>query len=231
MRLLKRVVVLCVAVFAATLGVANSAFAVPPLPSVLPGENSWKGKNVGATLLSTVGGSLVKCTTATGTGTLELPTKTLGEFHITFGGCVEPVSGATCTGTNDTAGSGTILSLGTWHSVVDVDEPELHAAVLFLPAEVNFKCSIVPIKIEPAGMVLCLVKEPLSSKASHEFLCETIKSGGKDTGKPVETEYFSDKEKVKIKPLMASVNGGAAEEASQEGTGTIEFKEAQKIDD
>jgi hypothetical protein len=231
MRHLKLVAVLCIAVFAATLGVANSAFAVPPLPSVLPGEATWKGKAIGITLLSTKGGHRVLCSNATATGTLELTTKTLGEFHITFGGCLEPTTSVACTGNTDTAGSKTILSLGTWHSVVDVNSPELHSAILFLPAEVTFKCSIVPITIEPGGMVLCLVKNPLTSAPSHEFLCETKKSGGEDTGEPVETKYFNDKEETTIKPLMASVNGGAAEEASQEGTGTIEFKEAQKIDD
>jgi hypothetical protein len=231
MRHSKLVSILCVAVFAATLGVANSAFAVPPLPSVLPGEATWKGKAIGITLLSTKGGHLILCANATTTGTLALTTKTLGEFHTTYGGCLEPGTSIACTGTNDTSGSATILSLGTWHSVVDVNSPELHSAILFLPAEINFKCSIVPMTVEPGGMLLCLVRNPLTSAASHEFLCETKKSGGKDTGEPVETKYFNGKEETTIKPLMVSVNGGAAEELSIEDTATIEFKEAQKIDD
>jgi hypothetical protein len=232
MRHLKLTGIICLAAFTATLAIANSALAFP-LPSVLPGQNTWKGKAPGKTLFSTVGTNPpVECATATGTGTLELPTKTLGEFHITFGGCKATGTTFVCTGTSDTAGSGTILSLGSWHSVVDVNSPELHAAILFLPNETKFKCSIVETVIMPGGMVLCLVNKPLESKASHEFLCETIKSEGKDTGKPVETEYFNDNgEKVKIKPLTVSVSGGAAVEASQEGTGTVEFVEAQKIDD
>jgi hypothetical protein len=221
--------VLCVAVLAATLGVTNAAFAVPPLPSVLPGESAWKGKAIGATLVSTVGGQLIRCVAATATGTLEFPTKTLGEYHAAFEKCEEPSTGVHCTGVGDE--TGTILAFGTWHSVVDVNSPELHGAILFLPGEVSFKCSIVPIRIEHGGMVLCLSNEPLSSKASHEAACKTVKSGGKDTGKPEDTKYFSDKEEVSISPLRISVNGGALEEASIEGTRTVEFKEAQKMDD
>jgi hypothetical protein len=222
--------VTCVAVLAATPGIVGSALAAPPLPSVLPGENSWTGKSSGEVLFSTVGGQILKCTGATIAGKLELPTKTLGEFHITFEKCEEPNTKVACTGSGDEAG--TILMLGTWHSVVDVDAPELHSAVLFLVNEIINKCSaLIEFKGQAKGMLLCLVKEPLSSKPGHEFLCKTIKKEGKDTGKPEETKYINDKEEVSISPLLVSVNGGAFQEYSIEMTGTMVFGAAQAIDD
>jgi len=170
------------AVFAATAVVTASASAVAPLPQVLPTTiTEWHGTQVGvASLEQSESGLKIECSGGSGLGVIE-SSRTLGLFHITFTGC-KALSGQ-CTGLGD-ATAGTILTLGLWHSVIDVDEPNLAAAILFLIEEVHFSCGIVLIKVK--GSVLCLVLEPLALTLEKEFHCT------QKVGVPDEKTYQND---------------------------------------
>jgi hypothetical protein len=223
MKRFKLIGAMIVAVLALASAFASSASAAFPLPQVLPSTNgNWTGAQVGtSTLFLTLGGAHIHCTSATGSGTTEA-SKTLGLFHIHFTGCVLLPS-TNCTGLGDTV-TGTILVLGTWHTVIDVDQPSLAAALMLLLEEVHFSCGIVLIRVK--GDVLCLVLEPLSSKASHEFHC-TQTNGTTD-----EKKYFNDSSvETAVPALLSSTSGAPFEEAGELALGTIVYSEAVTIDD
>jgi hypothetical protein len=212
-----------VAVLALASAFTSSASAAFPLPQVLPSvKGNWTGKNVAGTtpLFLTLAGTHLQCTAATGTGTTEA-SKTLGLFHITFTGCSALPSGV-CTGLGDT--SGTILVLGTWHTVIDVDEPSLAAALLILLENVHFTCNLLLFVVR--GSVLCLVLEPLSEKATHEFHCT------QNNGEADEKKYLNDSGVLTaIANLEASISGAAFEQLGLLALGTVTYEEPVKIDD
>jgi hypothetical protein len=126
-------------------------------------------------------------------------------------------------GLGDTV-AGTILVLGTWHTVIDVDEPSLAAGLLLLLEEVHFSCGIVLIRVK--GDVLCLVLEPLVSKTSHEFHC-TQTNGTTD-----EKTFLNDSGVLTAVPaLLGSMNGAAFEELGLLMLATVVYSEAVTIDD
>jgi hypothetical protein len=222
-KLIGAMIVAMLALAGAFTSSASAAFALPQvLPSTL---GDWTGANVGTALFLTLAGLHIQCTTASGTGTTEA-SKTLGLFHIEFSGCAALPSG-TCTGLGDTPGSGIILVLGTWHTVIDVDEPNLAAAYLLLLEETHFVCaSLGSPLIRVRGSVLCLVLEPLVKKATHEFHC-TQTSGMAD-----ETKYLNDSGVLTaITPLASSTNALPFEEAGELALGTVTYLEAVLIDD
>jgi hypothetical protein len=211
-----------VAVLALASAFASSASAAFPLPQVLPTVNgNWTGANVGTPLFLTLSKQHIICNAATGSGATEA-TKTLGLFHIHFTGCLI-LPATSCTGLGDTV-AGTILVLGLWHTVIDVDEPSLAAGLLLLLEEVHFSCGILLIRVK--GDVLCLVLEPLSSKASHEFHC-TQTNGTTD-----EKTFLNDSGVLTAVPALLSSTGGMAfEEAGELALGTVVYLEAVTIDD
>lgn len=213
-----------VGVCASTAILASSASAFP-LPSVLPSqiEREWKGKNIGSMEIWSLKGSAIICISSTATGTVT--SNTLGEFHIRFIEC--DMSGVgQCTSLGDST-AGEILMLGTWHTVIDVDSPELHASILFLPKEAHFSCSLLLelIKAGINGGLNCLITEPLSEKASHTFTCKS-KEGHQE-----ERKYFNDEGKEVTATLEVSLNGGAFESFALTLVGSLEFTSAVRIDD
>jgi len=211
-----------VAVLALASAFTSSASAAFPLPQVLPStvNGNWTGANVGVPLFLTLAGTHLQCTAATGNGTTEA-SRTLGLFHITFTGCAALPSG-TCTGLGDTAG--TILMLGTWHTVIDVDEPSLAAALLLLLENVHLTCNLLLFVVR--GSVLCLILEPLSEKVTHEFHCT------QNNGEADEKKYLNDSGVLtSIANLETSIAGAAFEQAGELALGTIKYAEPVKIDD
>jgi hypothetical protein len=232
MRQLKLFGVVFAALLASTVALSASALAATPLPSVLPGiASKWTSKGVGTVLFFTASSKVpTLCGKVKGEGTLETTKRTLGEFHLTFEECNDPALKVTCTGTGDSAG--VILALGTWHAVVDASSPELTAAILFLISELGLTCTGFASEAVK-GSVLCLIREPLATKTSHEFHC-TMETGpkGEDLGKPTETKYFNDSgELVTIEALLWSFNKGAFEESAVDLSGTMEYAESIKFDD
>jgi hypothetical protein len=211
------------AVLAVASAFKSSASAAFPLPQVLPltVNGNWTGANVGTPLFLTLAGNHLQCTAATATGTTEA-SRTLGLFHITFTGCAALPFG-TCTGLGD-ATAGTILTLGTWHTVIDVDEPSLAAALLLLLEETHFSC--VGLLFRVRGSVLCLILEPLSEKVTHEFHCT------QNNGEADEKTFLNDSGVLTaITNLESSINAGAFEQLGLLALGTVTYAAAVKIDD
>jgi len=159
------------------------------LPELLP-TGKWTGVNDGSLRpeLVTLGGQEVVCVKAKAEG--EDESDTLGQFHIDFEECELKLLRAKCKSTGDR--EGIILSLGTYHYVYDVlgSGEALGVAILFLPAEVSFECSVlghVRVKAQGAnGGVVCLVLEPLVSRKTHLFHCE------QERGDQKESRYWND---------------------------------------
>jgi hypothetical protein len=163
-----------VAAFVAASAFSTAAMALPEILPTSSSERTWTGKNDGTGkpelyLKGGAAGSQVVCASASATGTEEAG-KPLGLFHMEFKTC--SLGANVCTGLSDTAGSGTILLLGTWHLVWDELTPELNTARLFLFEEVHLSCGSTLMVIKSGGSLVCLDLEAMVSKASHLFHCD-----------------------------------------------------------
>jgi len=108
--------------------------------------------------------------------------------------------------------------------VIDVDEPNLAAAILLLLEEFHLSCGIILLKVR--GSLLCLVLEPLSLKATHEFHC-TQKAGVSD-----EKTYLNDSGVLVEDTKFESSSGeGAFKSMGVLMLGSMTFEETVKIDD
>jgi len=119
-----------------------------------------------------------------------------------------------------------ILTAGSRHLVYDTLSTSLTGAgvaILFLTGKVNFKCtSLVKIELPLGGMVLCLVLNPTALTKIFETHCNKAASGNR----PLETKYYNEGGTlVSIVALLSNRNGGAFEESTQLGLGTILYPE------
>jgi len=227
MRQLKVLGLALVALLAVAAAFAGSASAVS-LPEVLGGAapTELTGKSVGVSKLTTLAGTSIECAEANADGELEA-NRLLGPFHIHFGKSCEAVIGGVKVGKCNTTGdsAGIILVLGTYHIVVDVNTPELGAAVLFLVNETPISCALgntVTVK----GSVLCLIEKPLESNATHTFNCTQT------SGTANEREYYTGSGETKAKTsLLSKLNAGAFEEAGEAAKATVTFPAAVTIMD
>jgi hypothetical protein len=206
------------AVFVAAVAVASTASAA--LPKVLPETGvarEWTGKSEGVVELK--GPTSVECTEAPATGTQEA-NKPLGLFHIEFKNCSS--IGVKCTGLGDA--TGTILTLGTWHSVFDL-LTTLTAGLVFLIEKVHFNCSAL-VLVLVSGELVCLWLKAEESNVTHSFHCKATSSTVQEDEK-----YFNEAgTEVKTK-LSCSVNEAAKEEPCTElALGSQTFKEAVSMD-
>jgi len=227
MRYLRLFGVALVAACAVCSMMAAAAFALPTiLPNTITG---WTGASIGETELVKANGEPVKCTKAELKGTVEANGH-LGLYTSIFSGCVGESGGlkVKCTGESGpgTDSEGIILSAGSWHLVYDTLSTSLTAdglAILFLTGKVNFKCtSLVKIEVPLGGMVLCLVLNPTALTKIFETHCN------KATGlnRPLETKYYNEGGTlVSIVALLSNKNGGAFEESTQLGLGTLVYPE------
>jgi hypothetical protein len=197
------------AVFAFGAFAASSAFA---LPELLPLQATWTGKNDAANpTLETLAKEKIVCTAATAEGTQT--SDTLGLFHISFTGC-KAAGVFNCNSLGDA--SGTILTLGQWHSVYDTLSP-LGVALLFLPEHLHFECSGFALVLV-LGSLLCLVLEPTSSKLTHLFHCEQT------SGDQSERTWWNDAGVAQTAELKCAKNEGAEESCGELALGEVTFK-------
>jgi hypothetical protein len=213
------------ALFALATAVASttSAFLLENLPEK---ARTITDKSNGPTLLETVGGTAVECTSAPSTETEENFKPPSGAFHIGFSGCTskKPVNGLKCTGTGDSAGS--ILALGSWNLVFDKNPGTtiLVTAMLFLLTPLKFVCGAEIVTVEVKGSVLCLHLNPTVSTKTHEFHCVQTK------GSQEETRWWNTNGTEGTSQLLTAVNGGAFEQSGQQGLGIVEYSEAVQSD-
>jgi hypothetical protein len=177
---------------------------------------AYSGKNtVGEPRIENTRGESITCSAYTAEGVQE--TDLRGSFHIHFAGC--SIGSAKCNTAGDE--SGHVLTLGTFHYVIDHigTVSELGVAILFLPEEQTIKCSALT-TLQITGSVLCLVLEPLASSTTHEFHC--TQSGGK----PSETTWWNDEGVEEHALLLMSKNGGGSIESGEQASGSFTFDEA-----
>ena len=223
MNRLKVLVLAILAVFAVGVAVASSASA-QGLPTVSPSskENTTNAISLSEPKYTLSNGNTVVCEkTSTGTSKETGFPSALGEFHITFRGCVGTLAGikAKCTGLGD-ATTGEILSLGEYHIVYDTGGTELGAAILFLVNATHFTCAGLFLNIV-TGEQVCLIKEPYVSKSLHELVCEGSKGVQKET-------YLNDSGTT-ISPKLSVVEGEESKPtADEEANALILFLNAKK---
>ena len=183
MQRLKLVVLAGMAVLSLSALASASTSAVTPA-TILPEEEvKLTGKQVGAWVLTALGGAKIECKTQTSEGSFAAKAK-LGPITTKLGECKEASTGATCTGLGEA--SGTILMSGEAHLVVD-NEPILGGGLLFLVNLTHFACSIVLTELK--GEVLCLIK-PANTKTTHfEGGCTETAAG---SGDPKEVTYWNE---------------------------------------
>ena len=205
MRRLKVLGLMLLAVCAVAALASAAASAATILPKLLNAKKEAANAKVEAkenttTELQVLGAATkVKCTSLESTAELNLEKTSggyLGPFHITFKECSAEIGGINagkCTGSGDA--TGVILVLGEVHLVFD-SLTTLGVASLFLIPKANavkFECkSLVTVKLEVLGSVLCLVS-PINTLAKTSTLtCESEKGDQK------ETKYSSGKEPLAL---------------------------------
>jgi hypothetical protein len=188
------------------------------LPELLPLQATWTGKNDAANpTWETLAKEKIPCTAATAEGTQT--SDTLGLFHISFAGC-KAAGIFNCNSLGDA--SGTILTLGQWHSVYDSLSP-LGVAILFLPEHLHYECSgFVLVLI--LGSVLCLVLEPASAKLTHLLHCEQTR------GDQSERTWWNDAGVAQTAELRCAKNEGAEESCGLLSLLELTFKEVSSFE-
>jgi hypothetical protein len=200
-----------------------AAFAVPSMAMAedlplhiepAPANGATSSVTGGVATLSTVGGTTVTCNKSKGTVTWE--NGTTGHIVLTFEeNCKASLFGASCT-------SITTTSL-PFHLVTAAGAKP---AVLITPGEgghfATFTCGAGLVKVVVTGNgIVGTITSPVCGGESSTAGISFKATKGVQEDKLVEgttTSYH----------LLASVNGGAAEEAGQEGSGTLTFSEGKK---
>jgi hypothetical protein len=186
-----------------TLGAVSlvSAAAASPLPE-LSVESGFKGESR-STKFETVAKKGVVCKSSTTEG--KATTKKSGTFKIVEKECTDKELGTICTGLGDK--SGEISISGEWNLV-----PGGASMLLLSPNQFHFTCALILVLIK--GTTLGLVS-PVDEKTTAYTDTVAEAEGHQDfnvyendAGTPVETG------------LLASINGGAFEEAAEEATET-----------
>jgi hypothetical protein len=210
------------AVFALGATLSSSAFALPELLGANAFPQTFTDKTDANNPTLETANHKVTCEKATSTGTQE--TDTLGKFHISFTKCTSTLN-SVCTSTGDA--SGEILTLGSFHYVLDEKSGIEDVAILFLigqgtEAATTFTCEAFGIKeaVEVKGTLLCLILLPLKSEPTHLFHC----TGSK--GVPGDKEYLNDENKSVKALLLTKVGGGVFEESNEVALAEVTFKEA-----
>jgi len=210
------------AVFALGATLASSAFALPELLGSKAFPQTFTGKNDAEKPELVTAKHTVSCKAAAAEGTQE--TDTLGKFHISFTGCTSSF-GSTCTSSGDK--SEEILTLGSFHYVLDEKSAADDVAILFLIGQgtepaTTFTCEAFGVKekAEVKGTLLCLLLVPLESKATHLFHCTGSKGVSGDK------EYLNDENKAVKALLLTKVGSGAFEESNEVALAEVTFKEA-----
>jgi len=216
---MKRIVIVVVAVFAFGALMASMAFALPEISK----QGQWTGKSKAGTTPTLTAAKKIVCKSATSAG--GDTSASLGTFTIHFIECEEPELKVKCNSLGDAAGH--ILTGGEYHLVWD-SLTTLGVAILFLPKPLHLECtSLVLILVESrtaAGGVLCLIKEPGTSLATHIFKCEVTGAVQKDR------TYWNDKAEEQTEVLLAcALNEGKSEACSEEAEGEITYPAAVSV--
>jgi hypothetical protein len=143
MRWFRPLVVVLLGVFVFGGVVAVGAFARKATPEILPvagftdksGEIDFAGKGI-------IGASLIKCTSSTSHG--GFTNSLLGTFDILIEKCLvkEPITGLLlCTGLGDTAGSSSVLVLGTFHLRYRETGTSTNSVIAYLLMPVHYVCT------------------------------------------------------------------------------------------
>lgn len=171
-------------------------------------ETGFTG-STGATTIETAKGTTVTCKKATIEGTAA--TKRSGTFHLAETECKS--SGFACTSAGDS--SGVILVTGEWHLAddsADVIGERLGATfVLLSPEEFGFTCAAL-VKAKMKGTVLAAISPSDVETTAYELQLNETK------GKEEFTQYENEAGEAVATKLLASIGGGAFEEAGVHAT-------------
>jgi len=210
-----------VALLALSATLSASAFALPELLPSTAGER-FTDRNDGTERLTLEeqSGKQVICNTASSEGTQT--TDTLGTFHIVFEGCRGEGQNCETTG----AGAGKIISEGTFHYVYDAlgSGESLGVAVLFLPKETAFKCTIF-VTVEVKGTLVCLILRPLESAKSHLFHCNR----GTARGEQAQRQYYDDGGTIVRTQLLSNFNRAGFKESNELALAEVNYREANSF--
>lgn len=228
----KAITVALLAACALTATIATTA-ASAELPNILPETiTEYTGKTIGSgePEVEEKSGTKIKCTGATGEGTVE-SNHHLGLFHWHISGCDAKILTATgtCTGLGES--SGIVLVLGSWHLVLAwlPKQSDWSYSVLFLVGTVHFTCSVSGVEhlflVKLGGMLLCMI--PNETALTKSFIFSCVKRATGSFG-PEYTKYLNEKEEsTGIAPLEIEENtNGKEEETIEIAEGTIETSEA-----
>jgi hypothetical protein len=176
--------------------------------------------------LETAGGTEIKCTELHTHG--DIQSAHLGKVHLLFLGCKENLFGTSChTGT---LGSGEVLvqaefHLGLAHKGTITNIP----AVLVLPGTVTLICNFGLAKIVVTGEVIGEITSKLNEQGEHLTLKFEHEAGKVGTQNLLEF-LLSLGGSLMTADLKSSVNGGAAELASQESSSLLLTEAGVKVE-
>lgn len=174
-------------------------------------ETGFTGSTA-TTTLETAKGTAVTCKKGTVEGSAA--TKRSGTFHLAEKECTS--SGFACTTAGDS--SGVILITGEWHLVGDsadlIGEHLGTIFMLFSPTEFTFSCAEL-LKVKTKGTFLGAASPVDVETTSYELKLNETK------GKEEFTQYENEAGEPVTTQLLASINGGAFEEA---GAHAVEAK-------
>jgi hypothetical protein len=205
-----------IAAFILAVMLSSAALA---LPSLLPETGLTITASGGEGKYVTLAGTELSCKGST--AEVKFAAKTnLAPIHISLTGCTSPtLGGAKCTGLTDTAGSGTVLTLGEIHLVYD-SLTTLGVAALILIEEMHFECGSLA-SVNEKGSLLCLIS-PINKKVkTTETVPLKCEASGAKTGDPKETQYWNAAGVSQTASLLLSLNSGTFESSAETATASL----------
>jgi hypothetical protein len=215
-RMKKKMIMLALAAVSAAMfalpAVASAGeWKIDPANGVFPLNYSIAG---GETKLTA--GQTITCSSVSGTG--KYTTSTTGELGLTFHGC-KVLGFFSCTSAGQPSGTIKTTALTT-HNVILETSPSKVTGVLITPNAghfASFTCAggIASTAVTGNG-IIGEVTSPACNTASTTSTLNFATSGGVQQWMQITTAGTKY-------DLSASINGGAAETAAQDGSGTVTF--------
>ncbi len=228
MKQFRPLIVALLAVFALGAVMAAGASARKATPEILPvggftdksGETVFSGKGV-------LGTSNIKCVSSTSHG--GFTNSLLGTFDNLYEKCLvnEPIVGLLlCTGLNDTAGSSSILALGTFHLRYRETGTSTKSVLAFLIVPVHFTCvgGGQEVLAEVHGCVageVTPVNTPITLTGSPNHFTLILKKSSTATRNEITKIANEAGTALETCQLEAKQGSGAFEQSAQEQTDEI----------